>query len=64
LLHKIPIGLVESFRLYRHPLLAPLIIIFAAYVLAALSWNLLEKPFLRLKRHFEPKPIFPDRVNT
>ena len=64
LLHKIPIGLVESFRLYRYLLLAPLITTFVAYVLAALSWNFLEKPFLRLKRHFEPKPIFPDRVNT
>jgi peptidoglycan/LPS O-acetylase OafA/YrhL len=64
LLHKIPFGLVESFRLYRYPLMAPLIITLVAYALAALSWNLLEKPFLRLKRHFGPKPVFPDRVNT
>jgi peptidoglycan/LPS O-acetylase OafA/YrhL len=64
LLHKIPIGLVESFRLDRYPILALLLIVLTAYALAALSWNLLEKPFLKLKRYFEPKPVFLDQVNT
>ena len=32
------------------------ITIAGGYALAALSWNLLEKPFLRLKRFFEPSP--------
>ena len=57
LLHKIPLVIVESFRLDRYPFLALLVIILTAYALAALSWNLFEKPFLRLKRFFESKPI-------
>jgi peptidoglycan/LPS O-acetylase OafA/YrhL len=64
LLNKIPMGIVESFRLDRYPFLALLIIILTGYALAALSWNLLEKPFLKLKRYFEPKPGSLDQVNT
>ena len=57
LLHKIPIGMVEAAHLERHTYLLLPIIIVTSYVLAALSWNLLEKPFLKLKRYFEPKPL-------
>ena len=56
LLHKIPSGIVETLRLDRNPFLPLPIIFVASYAIAALSWNLLEKPFLRLKRFFESKP--------
>ena len=64
LLHKIPIGFVESFRLDRHPFLALLLILVTAYAMATLSWNLLEKPFLRLKRYFEARPVMLDQVEA
>lgn len=57
LLHKIPSGLVESLHLDRNPFLPLPIIFVASYAIAALSWNLLEKPFLNLKRFFESKPF-------
>ena len=49
LLHKIPFDMAHAFRLERYPSLALPILIAAGYAMAALSWNLLEKPFLRLK---------------
>lgn len=57
LLHKIPSGLVQTLHLDRNPLLPLPIIFVSSYALAALSWNLLEKPFLNLKRYFESKPL-------
>lgn len=63
LLHKIPIGMVEAAHLERHTYLLLPIIIVTSYVLAALSWNLLEKPFLKLKRYFESKPLRMDPAN-
>jgi peptidoglycan/LPS O-acetylase OafA/YrhL len=63
LLHKIPLDVVKSTRLNQKPLLALPIAILASYALAALSWNLLEKPFLRLKRFFEFKPAHERGVN-
>ena len=57
LLHKIPFGFVQTLHLDRHALLPFPFIFVMSYVLAALSSNLLEKPFLRLKRFFESKPF-------
>jgi peptidoglycan/LPS O-acetylase OafA/YrhL len=56
LLHKIPFDMAKAFHLDRHPLLDLPIVLIACYAAAALSWNLLERPFLRLKRFFESKP--------
>jgi peptidoglycan/LPS O-acetylase OafA/YrhL len=64
LLHKIPIGMVQVLHLDRHPYLPLPIILVASYALAALSWNLLEKPFLSLKRFFDSKPLRTDRANS
>jgi peptidoglycan/LPS O-acetylase OafA/YrhL len=55
LLHKIPFGMVQSVHLDRHPAVELLIILVGSYLMAFLSWNLLEKPFLSLKRFFEAK---------
>lgn len=57
LLHKIPSGFVQTLHLDRHALLPFPFIFVTSYVLAALSWNLLEKPFLSLKRFFKAKPF-------
>jgi len=56
LLHKIPSGIVQTLHLDRNPFLPLPIILVSSYALAALSWNLLERPFLNLKRFFESKP--------
>jgi len=55
LLHKIPSGMVEVLHLDRNPYLPLPVIFVLSYALAALSWNILEKPFLNLKRFFESK---------
>jgi peptidoglycan/LPS O-acetylase OafA/YrhL len=49
LLHKIPFDIAKTFHVDRHPLLALPLLLAACYAMAASSWNLLEKPFLRLK---------------
>ena len=56
LLHKIPFGMVQVLHLDRYPNLLLPVIFVSSYALAALSWNLLEKPFLKLKRFFEARP--------
>jgi len=57
LLHKISFGAVQALHLDRHPSLPFPFIFAASYALAALSWNLLEKPSLSLNRFFVPRPI-------
>src|ERR1700674_4160391 len=64
LLHKIPFDAAQALHLDRHPLLALPIAIVASYAVATLSWNLLEKPFLRLKRSFESEPSSPNPANS
>jgi peptidoglycan/LPS O-acetylase OafA/YrhL len=62
LLHKFPFDVAEAIGLnHRFPLLALPIALFGCYVLAASSWILLEKPFLKMKRLFEPRPLIPIR---
>lgn len=60
LLQKIPLDAAKTFHLDRHQFLALPITMAATYALAAMSWNLLEKPFLRLKRFFEVGKISHD----
>jgi methylmalonyl-CoA mutase cobalamin-binding subunit len=63
LLHKIPFGTVQVLHLNRHPNSPVPIILVASYALATLSWNLLEKPFLKLKKYFETRPTSIDQAN-
>ncbi len=56
LLHKIPFGIVQALHLDQHPYLPLPTIFVMSFALAALSWSLLEKPFLNLKRFFASKP--------
>jgi len=56
LLQKIPLDAAKTFHLDKHGFLALPITAAATYAMATLSWNLLERPFLRLKRFFDGKP--------
>ena len=51
LLHKIPFDLLKTPRLQQPPLWTLPVGLAACFVLAALSWNLLERPFLNLVKH-------------
>lgn len=53
LLHKIPFNIATVIGLNKYPVIAALLLFAICYGLAALSWTLLEKPFLKLKRFFE-----------
>jgi peptidoglycan/LPS O-acetylase OafA/YrhL len=64
LLQKIPLDAVETFHLDKHQFLALPVTTAATYAMAALSWNLLEKPFLKLKRFFEAKPVPADATGA
>jgi len=54
LLHKIAFAGVDVLHVnsVKHPLLTLGVILIGSYVLAITSWNVLEQPFLRLKRFF------------
>jgi peptidoglycan/LPS O-acetylase OafA/YrhL len=52
LLEKLPVDAVKALHLERFPLLAFSIATIMTYAMAALSWNVLEKPFLKLRRFF------------
>jgi peptidoglycan/LPS O-acetylase OafA/YrhL len=54
LLHKIAFAGVDGLHVnsVKHPLLTLGVIVVGSYVLAITSWNVLEQPFLRLKRFF------------
>ena len=52
LLEKIPLDVGKGFHLDRHPILIFPVTAACTYGLAALSWHLLERPFLKLKRLF------------
>jgi peptidoglycan/LPS O-acetylase OafA/YrhL len=54
LLHKIPFDMAKTLRLDAHPAAGLPILVAACYAMAAASWNLLEKPYLRLTRYFVP----------
>jgi peptidoglycan/LPS O-acetylase OafA/YrhL len=57
LLHKIPDDVFTRLHLKdAHPIAAFWVIVALSYLLAIASWNLLEKPFLKLKKFFEIKP--------
>jgi peptidoglycan/LPS O-acetylase OafA/YrhL len=64
LLHKISFGVVQTLHLDRNPYLPFPIIFIMSFALAALSWNILEKPFLNLKRFFESNLVLPDRAHN
>jgi peptidoglycan/LPS O-acetylase OafA/YrhL len=59
LLEKIPIDAAQSLQLDKHPLVVLSVSALATYILAIISWNVLEKPSLRLKRFFEFKASKP-----
>jgi peptidoglycan/LPS O-acetylase OafA/YrhL len=56
LLHKLPFDLGATEHFDKYPLISAPILFAAAYGIAALSWNFLEKPFLNLKRYFVTRP--------
>jgi peptidoglycan/LPS O-acetylase OafA/YrhL len=56
LLHKLVDDLAQTLQVDRHPWLLLPFIFAGSYAAATVSWNVLERPFLRLKRSFSPPP--------
>ncbi len=52
LLHKIPFDVAQTLHLDSHPALVLVVGLAGGFALAFVSWNILEKPCLRLKRFF------------
>jgi len=61
LVHKLPFDFMKMIHFTRYPLLMAPVLFASCYGLAALSWHLLEGPFLRLKRLFDPKSLRNDK---
>jgi len=61
-LEKIPLDVAKVLHLDKHPALSLVLTTGATYTLAAVSWRFLEKPFLKLKRHFETEKIHVDQA--
>jgi peptidoglycan/LPS O-acetylase OafA/YrhL len=57
LLHKIPFDALQVLHFDRYPVLAMLTGLTVSYIMAILSWRLLEEPIMKLKRFFEYAPI-------
>ncbi len=55
LLHKLPFDFAKAFHIDSYPLVMAPILFAAGYGVAAISWNLLEMPFLKLKKFFDSK---------
>ena len=55
LLHKIPFDVLQTFWPNSHLVLVLILGTVASYAVAILSWHILERPFLQLKRFFLPK---------
>lgn len=60
LLHKIPFDGMQSLNVNWFPPLMLLSGLALSYAIAFVSWNVLEKPFLKLKRFFESKRVLPE----
>ena len=57
LLHKIPFDAADALHLDRQPVVAAPLLLLVSFGIAVLSWNLLEKPFLGLKKHLAARPV-------
>jgi peptidoglycan/LPS O-acetylase OafA/YrhL len=57
MLHKIPWDVSKEIFDGRHPFLSICMTLGFSYLLAAISWTVLEKPFLKLKRYFDLRPV-------
>ena len=64
LLEKIPLDAARSFHLDKYRILALPVTAAVTFLMAVVSWNVLEKPFLRLKRLFEPHTARRDAVRN
>ncbi len=56
LLHKIPLDISKEMHADRYPFVSIWVVLVASYVMAAISYAFLEKPFLKLKRFFDLRP--------
>lgn len=59
LLHKLPFDVIKG-RGFEHPVIVFALLMSAAYLLASASWYLLERPFLGLKRFYQPGRSAPE----
>jgi peptidoglycan/LPS O-acetylase OafA/YrhL len=64
LLHKIPLDVAKEVQVDYHRFVWIFVILVASYLLAAISYVLLEKPFLKLKRFFDLRPAARPSVNS